>query len=562
MILDYVPGTGCFTLRVERAKSAYIQTLMTEHGFDFSLPASSSSTAVLFTREPYAAASFGEYATPAARAQISGILEQVAASWAPTSGAHIKCPMDRELWDFQKATASYCLSRQNTLISDQPGLGKTESAICVTNEINAKRVLVICPASVRRNVWLKRIPHWTTMPWPYNTYVIEQGRHGVNPIAQWTIVSYDLARTEAIGRALAQGTYDALILDEAHYLKTVDSNRTQAVFGDHTGWCRRPIRNDRDEIIDYENLFPALKSRVGMILALTGTPLPNRPREAYTLCRNLNYDSIDWMSERSFNERFNPVARLEGVRNDGTLYTYTREEVGRASEFQNRLRANFMVRHLKRDVMTQLDMPVYDIVTVDETKSVKQALEAESFLDIDPEFLAEGANMEVLGQWAVVRRQLGLAIAPQVADYAAMLLDGGEEKLVIFAWHIDVLNILQERLGKFGVLRIDGSTSPKQKDIRVQAFINDRRYQVMLGNTLSLGTGTDGLQEVACHCLIAEPDPVPGNNEQAVDRLDRGGQKRTVQADLFVAPKSLLEKILAGALHKRQNTHKSLDERH
>jgi SNF2 family DNA or RNA helicase len=54
---------------------------------------------------------------------------------------------------------------------------------------------------------------------------------------------------------------------------------------------------------------------------------------------------------------------------------------------------------------------------------------------------------------------------------------------------------------------------------------------------------------------------VPGNNEQAVDRLDRGGQLRTVQADLFVAPGSILERILAGSLHKRHNTHKALDAR-
>ena len=49
--------------------------------------------------------------------------------------------------------------------------------------------------------------------------------------ANWTIVSYELARTEAIAKALAKGYYDVIILDEAHYLKTIDSRRTRAVFG-------------------------------------------------------------------------------------------------------------------------------------------------------------------------------------------------------------------------------------------------------------------------------------------------------------------------------------------
>lgn len=393
------------------------------------------------------------------------------------------------------------------------------------------------------------------MPWPYHIYPILSGHRGVHPTAEWTVVSYELARTPSIGRALSQGHYDLLILDEAHYLKTWDSQRTRAVFGDATGQFRK--WNKETEVHDI--IFAALASRCERVLALTGTPLPNRPREAYTLARHLNFDSIDWMSEDDFRERFNPSARLEGFRKDGSAYTYTREEVGRAGELQNRMRANFMVRHLKRDVMTQLKLPKYDIIQAEETGPVKQALKAESLLDINPEMLA-GANAEVLGNWAEVRHMMGLAIAPQVCSYAVMCLDGGDEKLVVGAWHKDVLDFYQKTLASYGVLRIDGSTSANGKQDRVNQFRTDPTKRVMIGNVLSLGTGTDGLQDVCSHLLLGEPDPVPGNNEQFVDRLDRGGQTRTVLADLFVAPSSLLERILAGALHKKANTHQALDE--
>jgi SNF2 family DNA or RNA helicase len=60
--------------------------------------------------------------------------------------------------------------------------------------------------------------------------------------------------------------------------------------------------------------------------------------------------------------------------------------------------------------------------------------------------------------------------------------------------------------------------------------------------------------------LIAEPDWVAGNNIQAIDRLDRGGQKLVVQADTFVAPNSIAERILAAALRKLQTTHAALDK--
>lgn len=561
MILDFVASTAAFTARVDRADKDLVQSLMNDHGWDFSSTASNRGTAILFTKEPYAAVSFIDSATPYARVQLQGIHDRIQESWRAESGAHIKCPMDKELWPFQRASVEYALQRDRTLIGDQPGIGKTPIAICYANEIAAKRVLVLCPASIRLQ-WADRIREWSTMAWPYIVYPIITGRHGVHPSAQWTIVSYDLARTEALGRALTNGLYDLVILDEAHYLKTINSGRTQAVFGDlDTGWCREPVRDANDHIIDYRKLFPAIASRCGAVLALTGTPLPNRPREAYTIARNLNWDCIDWMSEEKFGERFNPSARMQGVRKDGSLFWYNREEVGRASELQARLRSNIMVRHLKRDVMPQLKLPVYDVVRVEETRAIKAAIQAESLLDIDPETFEGTDNIVVLGHIAVVRHQMGLAIAPQAADYAAMCLDGGEDKLVIFAWHKDVLDFFQQRLARFGVLRVDGSTSVQQRKARVDEFISNPRRQIMLGNTQAMGTGTDGLQQVACHALLAEPEWVPGNNEQAIDRLDRGGQVRTVQADLFVAPGSLLEKILVASLRKRHNTHAALDAR-
>lgn len=210
--------------------------------------------------------------------------------------------------------------------------------------------------------------------------------------------------------------------------------------------------------------------------------------------------------------------------------------------------------------MTQLKMPVYDIIQLEETGPVKQALKAESLLHIDPENL-EGADAAVLGHVAVVRRMMGIALAPQVADYVNMLINGGEEKLVLFAWHIEVLNILQERLAKHGVIRIDGSTSAAKKERLIHEFRTNNRIQVALGNILSMGVGTDGLQDVSCHGLIAEPSWTPGDNIQCFDRLDRGGQSRTVQGDIFVAPNSFAERVLASALRKNQVTHKALDRR-
>ncbi|MGD9881227.1 MAG: DEAD/DEAH box helicase [Reyranella sp.] len=542
MLLDYNPRTLAYFLRVNRGEHD-IRVLMRDHGLDLSLPASTAQEAVLLSHNPYAAAAFAGYATPRARAEMGHMLSEIEASWAPTSNAHIKVPYDKELWPFQKADIEYALRRPHTLVGDQPGLGKTPIAIALANEIGAKRVLCIVPASIRLQ-WVARIREWTTMRWPYVIHPITHSRHGVNPNAQWTVVSYELARTEAIGRALAKLDYDLLIIDEAHYLKTVDATRTRAVFGGGT-----------------KLTFEPLASKAKMVLALTGTPLPNRPREAYTLARNLCWDSIDWMSEDAFVTRFNPAIRGERIDPvTGQVKVYTDERTGRHAELQARLRSHFMTRHLKRDVMPQLKLPVYDVVTLEETAAVKEALNAESLLHIDPENYDEHIDL-FGGEIATIRRMMGEALAPQIADYVDMLIDGGEEKLVVFAWHLSVMTELERRWQKHGVLRVDGGTSAVKKDRLVKKFQSDPRCKIILGNLLSLGTGTDGLQHVCTHALIAEPDWVPGNNIQAFDRLDRGGQTRQVQGDIFVAPGSILEKILGSALRKLQVTDKALDRR-
>lgn len=548
MIVDYVPKTNLFTLVLEPGDKLTPKELLREYGMNL------GKGGIFYCESPYTAAPFNKYAGPRAQAQLADIVEGYNASKAIESNAHIRCPADQELRPFQRADLDYLLRRGGGLDADEPGLGKTPTAICFANEIGAKRVLVICPASVRMQ-WVQRIQEWTTMAPGYYIYPIYSSSHGVDPSANWTIVSYDLARSEGIGKALAANTYDLLIMDEAHALKTPESARTRSIFGDYeTGTYRSKYERGKER----RDLFEPLARRARAVLGLTGTPLLNRPREAYTLARALCWDAIDFLSEERFRNRFNPVIRRSGIRSDGTSYVFNEEHVGRFAELQYRLRANCMTRHLKREVLPQLKMPVYDIVRVEQTGPVKAALRAESLLGIDLD-LFNPNDIEIMGHVAEVRHMMGVAIAPQVADYVDMLIDGGETKIVVFGWHHDVLDLFMQRFEKYNPLRIDGRVSTEEREIRKNRFIKDPDCQIIVGNTLAMGVGLDGLQLVANHAILAEPDWVPSNNVQAIDRLDRFGQQRTVMADLFVAPGSILEKILAKALDKAHNIHRALD---
>jgi SNF2 family DNA or RNA helicase len=530
MILDYAEKTGKFLVKVPRDHDL-INKLMKVDGLNF-WTGSPKDEAILWTDNVYAALTYSEHSTPSAKKLLTTYLPELTASYQKDGSGSYSVPDGYNLYPYQKAGVDYCLRRNSALIGDEPGLGKTAQAIVIANEMKAKSILVVTPANIRLQ-WQERIHQWCTMKHRFLTYPILKSSDGVHPTAEWVIISYDLMRSPEIQAAIAQRTWDLIILDEAHKLKNPETKQTQALFGDD-----------------------AVCQNAGYVLALTGTPLPNRPSECFTLAKNLCWDAIDYMSQDEFTSRFNPQMLKEYGRGKKAKI----EKKGRLAELRNRLRVNFMVRRKKRDVLDQLPDIRYDVIHVQENGQVRRALEyeAENLRDIDPTDLS-GSNAEILGHISTARKLMGVAIAPLAADYVTEILEGGEHKVFVPAWHIDVLNILEQRLAKFNPVRVDGSTSARRKEAAVLKFQDDDQCRVFIGNIQSIGVGVDGLQNVCSRGICAEPSWTPADNDQAVGRLERIGQKHGILFEFVTAKGSLIELILQRSLEKLQDIHSSLD---
>ena len=542
MILDYSEQTKAYCLYVDRGEFD-IRELMETHGLDYSQPASTHDRAVMFTREMYAALPFRNHANGSMPADFKRASREIELSRAKESGGHIDCPEDKTPFPFQVAGVEYCMRRpRGALIGDQPGVGKTAQAIMLANEMRAKRILVICPANIRLQ-WAGNIREWSTMPGMPIIYPILKSADGVHPGAHWTILSYNLTLSEGVYEALKRGKYDLVVLDEAHYLKNYDAQRTKRIFGG--------VNHVEDELGNVQREeIAGLAENCGYVLSMTGTPLPNRPRECYTLAKNTCWDAIDWQSEQAFQDKYNP-SDFNG--------RYKKELKGRTPELNARLRTNFMVRRLKREVLDQLPDVTYEISHIEETGAVRKALQAEAMLDIDPTDLS-GLKAEIRGHISVVRKMMGLAMAPSVADYVNMLMEGGEQKIFLAGWHKEVLDIWEQKLHKWGIVRVDGRTTPARKEIAVNTFENDPGVGIFLGNLMSAGIGTDGLQNVCFHGVLGECSWVPGDNEQIVSRLDRQGQTMPVLAEFMTVPGSFADRVLGSSLEKMQSIHEALDE--
>ena len=484
------------------------------------------------TFNPYAVLNFYNEADDKAKEHLQCLKNSYDASRAKNSAIRIPIPNGLEYLPYQKAGIAYALDHGNCLIGDEPGLGKTIQAVGIANATGAKRVLVVCPASIRLN-WQREIMKWSTIP-RVTTYPILKGSDGVNPYSNYVIISYDLARNKDIHAALYTLDYDMIILDEAHYLKTTDAIRTRSIFGGGKG--------------DFEHRHLAQKTN--RIVALTGTPLPNRPRECYMIARGLNWEAIDYMSYDLFSFRYNPSARMDS---DTVI-----EKKGRLPELQARLRCNFMVRRLKADVLKDLPDKRYEMSYVQSNGAIDKVLAKEKLLDFDPDSLLLN-DFKIDGAIATVRREMGEAMVPRVIEHVKYLFDVVElHKIILFAHHKNVMNSLTEQLGKYGIVKSRGGMSTFAKQESVDDFIADKKIKIFLAQ-LDTMEGVDGLQDAADYAVFAEPAWTPGRNEQCVDRLHRIGQHKNVVAQFLLVENSFNEKVLKAVLHKVQIIHMALD---
>jgi SNF2 family DNA or RNA helicase len=164
------------------------------------------------------------------------------------------------------------------------------------------------------------------------------------------------------------------------------------------------------------------------------------------------------------------------------------------------------------------------------------------------------------GAVSTARRLLGEAKAAAILGYIKDLLESGVKKLVVSAWHRSVLDILKKNLVQYGLTYMDGRTSTARKQLAVDMFLNNDKISVILGQMLPLGEGWNLV--AAQNVVLAEPDWVPGKNEQLIRRIRRIGQKGTnLIGHIPIIPGTLEERIVRTAIEKDINIHKTLDER-
>lgn len=387
------------------------------------------------------------------------------------------------LFSHQIAGARWLAGNSRAYLGDAPGLGKTRTALAAAAMYADAKVLVVCPAIVRG--------HWQR----------EAAAAGV-PI---TVRSYDgiVAGGYALMRQLLEDEgHDTLLLDEAHYLKHATAKRTQLLLGPN-GYAKRMAR----------------------VWLLSGTPIPRHPGELWTVLSSCFPEQVVGRGISRREQFLDRYCRVQTRFIRGQV----REKVVGVKDVED-FRKLLNAIMLRRTVNEAAALPpvwwqplTLDGPTLQEQDYLERGLKAQLEAGIDLETILRDPEV------AVYRRRVGEVKAQVLAEQLAEELNAGGGPLVVFAHHRAVLDALEKRLSSFGVARIDGATSPAERERRLWGFCNPRSYntpyRVFLGQQDACGTGMDGLQAVADRLILVEPNWIATQNAQYAARLARTGQR-------------------------------------
>ena len=440
-----------------------------------------------------------------------------------------KLQIPYDLYPYQEIAVAFLEERDKTsrgaLVGDQPGLGKTIEALSWLSLSPKRPVLVITQASIKRN-WYREIEKWL----PNSTIqILNQGKDTIDSDADFVIINYDLIWRKGIEEQLLKRKFPVVIYDEVTSIKEPSAKRTKTA--------------------------KKLGRRAEFNIGLSGTPILNRPIEFYNI--------LNLIDPKQFTSHFKFGMRYCNGFHNGFGYVF------KGSSHINELREQIkplMIRRLKEDVLTELPAKSRRTIYIDMPgKYYQEYIAAENNLVETLQGLPSGkvsqeyedSRMWVLSKLNYLRHIVGLSKAEEAEEIIKNFVDAGE-KLVVFAHHHDVMDLMDEYLTKDKVnhVKVDGRTELTNRQTAIDTFQNDPKCMVFLAST-AMGMGVT--LTAASNALFVERQWTPGIEEQMEDRLHRIGQTNGVLIHYMQVEHSLDEKMDRLVENKRAVLNEVLD---
>lgn len=414
-----------------------------------------------------------------------------------------------QLFPYQVVGANFLASVKRGLLADEMGLGKSAQAIAACDELQAESVLVVCPASLREN-WKREFKRFSA--------------RGIKPI----VVSYNSAN--ALCTEPPPGDYwDALILDEAHYLKNPKAKRTKFVFGEKCDGAG------------------GLVSRAKHVFCLTGTPTPNNPSELWPMLRAVMPEAIMRPTKMT---KPKPMAYWPFVEKfcvtQDTGFGIKIVRGKNLAELKERI-SPFILRRKKDEVLKDLPPIRFDTLALEgklPKEAIEEAQKLHDMLDFSTDVIADLKS--IAPHVAKLRRLTGMAKVSAALEWIDDFLNGSDAKLVCFAHHRSVGDAIHVAFP--GSAIVDGSMDTDARQAHVDRFQHDPQVRLFIGQIQAAGTGLT--LTAASDVLFVESSWTPSDNQQAAMRVHRIGQRNACLIRFAMLAGSIDEDIQRAVLRK------------
>ena len=415
--------------------------------------------------------------------------------------------------EHQKEAIEKLVKNKKFILADDMGLGKTTSTIIAALETGAKKVLIVCPASLKIN-WEREIANYSD-----RTVYIAEGKK-FSDEHDFVIVNYDILKNfhdakENEKSEIMKINFDLVIMDEAHMISNPQAQRTK-------------IAND-------------IASKSNRVWLLSGTPMTSRPMNYYNLLNLVDSPvAMNWMA---YAKRY-----CNGFQfSVGKRKVWNVTGASNLDELRERTQTHIL-RRLKEEV---LDLPEKIITPVYlrlKSKDYEELVgEYFDWYDQNPE---ESTSLTIqFSKLMKVRKVIAKEKIKNTIELAENIIEQGK-KVIIFTNFTDTLNEIYNHCGKSAVY-LDGSCSKFHRQNSVDEFQTNDKIKVFVGNLKAAGVGITLTSAEAV--IMNDLSFVPAEHSQAEDRSHRIGQKNSTSVYY-----PLFENTIEGAIYDILNRKKKI----
>lgn len=408
------------------------------------------------------------------------------------------------------------------LVANEPGTGKTFTTLLYAKRSAFDRIVVVCPASVKRH-WAKE----GRIHCQYESQILygkkPKTRTTLLDTPTLTIVNYDIlpgwvSYLKSIRPSL-------VVVDECHYIANRSARRTGAV----------------QELCD----------KVNHVVALSGTPLVNRPSELWPTLNILRPDLFpDFLP---FAHVYcGPVKKRWGWEYKGS---------SNSDKLHAKLKKRLMIRRRKADVLKDLP-PKRRIVLpleIQDRKTYRMAFDEFRTWWSRKDDGNESIKAMALRRLSSIKELTAELKMKNVLKWIDDWLTESDEKIVIFAYHRKVIETIRQHL-KGRCVVVHGGKNDEQRREAVRKFRKRESVRAFVGQVRAAGTGLDGLQRVSNTIAFVEFDWTPGVHLQCEGRAERIGQHKPITIYYLPARKTIEETIVEIVQRKQDTLNAVLDD--